>query len=231
MAYLPNRYRITKLKVLPQNWYVRGTRAQAGYSLAELLVAMVILMIVLGAIYGAWQSLSRTYAFAEEDMSAQTQARFAMAEMVEYIRTARQPATVALESLDAVITQAGAFSLTLWTDTERDGTHDLQLIRFRVVPDPLETHDAGTTFELWRELGDSPTGSFDENPTRLVTANVGNSSATYPLFQYKDSTGANTTDVTKIREVVISLRIDVDPDRSPATNVLTSIVQPRNLRQ
>ena len=203
---------------------------RAGYSLVEVLVVMLIMVVVLGAIYGVWHSLSRTYVFAEEDMSAQTQARAAMAEMVEFIRTARQPESVALESLDAVITQAGPFAITVWTDTLRDGTHGLQLVRFRVSPDPLVTQPAGTQFELWREQGDSTTGLFENAPVRLVTSSVGNDRSAYPLFTYKDSLGAVTTDLTSIREVEINLRIDVDPNRSPAVNVLKSTVQPRNLR-
>ncbi|MBN1631233.1 MAG: prepilin-type N-terminal cleavage/methylation domain-containing protein [Thermoleophilia bacterium] len=214
----------------PNRFGARAAR-QHGYSLMEVLVVMLIMVVILGAIYGVWQSLTRTYEFTEEDMIAQTQARAAMAEMVEYIRTARQPDTAAIPSLDAVITNAQPFAITMWTDTLRDGTHDLQLIRFRVSPNPLDAHPSGTHFELWREEGDSTTGLFEDPPTRLVTTDVGNDSATYPLFTYRDALGALTTDVTKIREVEISLRIDVDPDRSPATNVLTSTVQPRNLRQ
>lgn len=196
-----------------------------------MLVVTVILLIVIGAVFGVWQGLARTYAFAEDDTTAQAQARMAMAEMVEYIRTARQPASPPSESLDAVITEAGPFSLTLWTDTVRDGSHSLQLIRFRVAPDPSVTQPPGTHFELWREEGDAGSGVFDNPPVRLITADVDNSSSLYPLFEYRDSLGAATTDVAKIREVQINLRIDVDPNRSPATNVLTSIVQPRNLRQ
>jgi len=60
---------------------------QTGYSIVEVLVVMVILLIVMTAVYGVWLSLGRTYAFAEEDQNAQTQARAAMAEMVEFIRT------------------------------------------------------------------------------------------------------------------------------------------------
>jgi len=223
--------RITRQRAYNATHFGGRPARQHGYSLVEVLVVMLIMVVILGAIYGVWESLTRTYEFAEEDMVAQTQARVAMAEMVEYIRTARQPDTVAVPSLDAVITDAQSHSITMWTDTLRDGTHDLQLVRFRVSPNPLDAHPSGTHFELWREQGDSITGLFDDPPVRLVTTDVGNDSATYPLFTYRDALGAATTDITKIREVEISLRIDVDPDRSPATNVLTSTVQPRNLRQ
>ena len=204
---------------------------QAGVSLIELLVAISLLLVVMGAIYGVWQGLSRTYAFTEEDMSVQSESRAAMAEMVEYIRTARQPFSVSVASHDAVIPEAGPFSITLWTDTNRDGSHSLQLIRFRVSPDPL-TSPSGTEFELLREQGDASTCSFvGAIPVRLVSSHVANDSAAHPLFTYMNALGQPTTDPTRIRQVVINLRVDVDPTHSPAVNVLSSVVQPRNLRQ
>jgi hypothetical protein len=179
-----------------------------------------------------WLGLSRTYAFTEEDMSTQTQSRAAMAEMVEYIRTARQPLSVAVAGYDTVIAEAGPFSLTLWTDTNRDGSHALQLIRFRVNPDPLASHPSGTKFELLREQGDASTCSFAGSiPVRLVTSNVANDSSLNPLFSYLNALGQPTNDPPQIRQVVINLRIDVDPSKSPVVNVLHSVVQPRNLRQ
>lgn len=205
---------------------------QAGFTLIELLVVMSLLLVIMGAVYGIWLGLARTYAFTDQDMAVQTQSRTAMAEMVEYIRTAREPLSVAVAGYDAVIPEAGPFSLTLWTDTNRDGSHSLQLVRFRVSPDPLVTHPAGTRFELWREEGDAETCSFEEaTPHLLVTSNIANDKAEYPLFTYVDALGQPTADPTQIRQVVINLRIDVDPTHSPTVNILKSVVQPRNLRQ
>jgi prepilin-type N-terminal cleavage/methylation domain-containing protein len=205
---------------------------QAGFSLIELLVVIGILLVIMGAVYGVWMGLTRTYAFTEEDVSTQTQSRAAMAEMVEYIRTAREPASVSLDGYDTVIPEAGPFSLTLWTDTNRNGSHALQLIRFRVNPDPLVSHPSGTKFELLREEGDASACSFaGAIPVRLVSSNVANDSSAFPLFSYLDALGQPTDDPAQIRQVVINLRIDVDPTRSPVVNVLRSVVQPRNLRQ
>ena len=202
---------------------------RAGFTLVEVLVASLLLLVVMAAIFAVWQGLTRTYAFTEDDITVQQEARLAMAEMVEYIRTSRQPDTVALPALDAVIVNAAPFSLTLWTDIERDGTHSLQLVRFRVSPDPL-TSPSGTAFELLREVGNPASGTFDDPPAHLVSSNVANNSASYPLFTYLDALGEETTDVTRVRRIQISLRVDVDPSRSPATNVLSSTVQLRNLK-
>jgi prepilin-type N-terminal cleavage/methylation domain-containing protein len=214
------------------NGVPRRSAPQAGFSLIELLVVMAILLVVMGAVYGVWQGLSRTYAFTEDDMATQTQSRAAMAEMVEYIRTAREPLSVDVEGYDTVIPEAGPFSLTLWTDTNRDGSHSLQLVRFRVNPDPLVSHPIGTKFELLREQGDAATCSFAGTiPVRLVTSDVANDSSPYPLFTYLDALGQPTADTAQIRQVVINLRVDLDPTKSPVVNVLSSVVQPRNLRQ
>lgn len=209
----------------------KPTSRQEGFSLVEVLIATSLMLVVMSAVFGVWLGLTRTYAFTEDDISAQQQARMAMAEMVEYIRTARLPETVPSLALDTVITEAEPFSITVWTDTDRDGTHALQLVRFRVSPDPLAPQAAGTSFELWRETGDSETGLFINPPVRLVSSNVANDSASFPLFTYLDALGSETTDLGRIRRVRIDLRIDVDPNRSPATNVLTSVVEPRNMKQ
>ncbi len=83
-----------------------------------------------------------------------------------------------------------------------------------------------------REQGDASTCSFaGAIPVRLVSSHVANGSAAHPLFAYVNALGEETTDPTQIRQVVINLRVDVDPTNSPAVNVLSSVVQPRNLRQ
>ncbi len=228
----PSRHRLITRAAPGPKWPAgRPAGREAGYSLVELLVTMSLLLVVMGAIYGVWSGLSRTYAFTEEDVSVQTESRAAMAEMVEFIRTARQPSTVTVAAYDAVIPEAGPFSITLWTDTDRDGSHGLQLVRFRVVPDPL-TSPSGTQYVLVREQGDDATCSFaGAIPVRLVSSHVANDNTEHPLFTYLNALGQPTTDPTRIRQVVINLRVDVDPNNSPAVNVLSSVVQPRNLRQ
>jgi len=219
------------MKIYPHRIFGSRRLGQDGFSLVELLVVSLLLIVIMGAAFAVWQGLSRTYAFTEDDIKVQQEARMAMTEMVEYMRTARQPVSVSSEELDAVITEAEPFSVTLWTDIERDGDHDLQLVRFRVSPDPLVTHPSGTLFELLREVDSSETGAFVDPPTRLVSSNVANDSAAYPLFIYRNALGEETDDLTRIRQIEINLRVDVDTGRRPATNVLSSVVQPRNLRQ
>ena len=219
---------------------------QEGMSLIELLVASVLLLVVMGAIYGVWSGLQRTYAFTNDDMIAQDQARVAMGEMVESIRTARLPESAPSEAYRAVIPIAERNSVTLWTDIDKDPNHDLELIRYRV-------DTAGRT--LYRDEGTIVGGSITWGSERLVSTNVSNGeNAGDPtdqalwLFTYHNANGTRLSfddedgsdagpflreipDPTSIREVRIRLRVDIYADQAPITHQLTSVVQPRNLRQ
>ena len=115
-------------------------RGDGGFTLVELLVAMVLMLVIMAGIYAIWFGLQRTYSFTNDDMTAQEQARTALNEMVEFIRTARQPDPAPSDELAVVIVSADANSLVCWTDVDRDPNHDLELVRFRVddgYPHPL----------------------------------------------------------------------------------------------
>lgn len=194
--------------------------------MVELLVAMGVLVLVMAAIFGIWLGLGRTYAFTQDDILAQDQARAALGEMVEYIRTARTPDTVTSEELDKPIVSADANAIVVWTDTDRDSGHDLELVRFRV------DSDAGI---LYRDTSDAGELTFPTGTSvRLVTNNVGNDDES-PLFSYYDFNGSimetPVADPWSIREVHINLTVDIFTDRRPVAHLLSSIVQPRNLRQ
>jgi prepilin-type N-terminal cleavage/methylation domain-containing protein len=201
-------------------------RPNNGFTLVELLVAMVLMLVIMAGIYAIWFGLQRTYSFTNDDMTAQEQARSALNEMVEYIRTARQPDPAPSDELAVVIVSADANSLVCWTDVDRDPNHDLELVRFRVDE---------ATRTLYRD--DSQTGDptfSGAHSVRMVGKWLSNNSET-PLFSYTSGNGTvlptPVTDPTQIREVAIDLRIDVYTDQAPIAHQLRSVVQPRNLRQ
>lgn len=208
---------------------------EGGVTLVELLIAMMLMLVVMAAVYGVWGRLQNTYAFTEQDMRAQAEVREALGEMIEYIRTARIPASTVEESLNAVIPQADPFEIWLWTDIDRDPNHDLELVRFWVQ------RNADGTTALNRQESPGGDGNWDGAPVRVVDQNVRNGgdgatldSTVNPLFVYSDVNGdplLGNFDVTLIRTIGIDLRIDIDVDRAPVVHELSSVVQPRNLRQ
>lgn len=205
----------------------RRTSAQ-GLSLIELLIAMMLLIVVSAATFGVWSRLENTYSFFQDDVSAQEEARMALGEMIELIRTARLPDSVPAEYLDTVIPRAEPQEIWLWTDTDRDVNHDLELIRFYV-------DDARRLIRQESVNGD---GNWNGAAVRIINSNIDNNAAN-PLFRYYDAAGlelakdidGRTIDPTQIREVHIDLRVDIDSSRSPVVHELKSVVQPRNLRQ
>lgn len=209
-------------------------RSEEGVSLIELLIAMMLMLVVMGAVYGVWSRLESTYSFTEDDMRAQAEARVAIGEMIEYIRTARVPETVPSEYLDTAIPLADPFEIWLWTDIDRDADHGLELVRFKV------TREDGATY-LIRQQSLNGDGDWDGALVRVVNQNVRNGgdgvgldANVNPLLEYTDANDAPLTgnfDVTKIRKVRINLRVDIDVERAPIVHELSSIVQPRNLRQ
>lgn len=206
-------------------------------------MAASLLLVVMAAVYGIWFGLQDTYVFANDDMLAQEQSRTAMGEMVEYIRTARLPESPPNESLKAVMPVARRNDIMVWTDTDRDVDHDLELVRFRV------NQDQGV---LYRDQATIAGTSLTWDSERLVTPNVANrvdyddlSDDSTWLFTYYDAAGTELQfddsdtgtiryeipDPTQIREVSIKLLVDIYADQAPITHELTSVVQPRNLRQ
>ena len=204
----------------------RAGRGQAGFSLVEVLIAMILMLVVLGAIYTIWFGLQRSYSFTDDDFTAQDQSRRALGEIVELIRTARQPDPAPSEDLNLVIYLADANELICWTDVDRDPAHDLELVRFRV-------DTASRT--LFRDTSDAGDPAFPTGESvRLITNWVSNS-ASRPLFGYVGADGqpmaTPVADPTLIREVQIDLLIDVYEGSRPIAHELRSVVQPRNLRQ
>jgi len=225
---------VTALKELLRK-AIRSVSGEHGFTMTELLVVCLLLVVVMAAIFGIWSALQRTYTFTDEDMTAQTEARTALNEMVEYIRTAREPGPVYGDDLNLVIVRAEPNLLILWTDADRDDDHDLELVRFRVDSDARALYrDQSQTGDITFSTGTS---------TRLVGSWVSNGSDPEDwLFRY---TGANSStlemaesatdplhlvDPTKIREVQIVLKVDVVMGESPQYHELASIVQPRNIR-
>ena len=98
--------------------------------MVELLVAMVIMVVIMLAVLSVWSRLESTYAFTNDDLVAQAQARTAMGEMVESIRTSQLNTDAPTEALKAVIPVAKPNELWLWVDPQGAGT--LSLVAFKV---------------------------------------------------------------------------------------------------
>lgn len=198
-----------------------------GFTLVEVLIAMMLMVVVVVAVYAVWFGLQRSYQFTEDDMRAQQEARTALNEMVEFIRTARQPVSAPSDALDLIIVAADDNSLVCWTDVDRDDAHDLELVRFRVN---------ATEQTLYRDTSQTGDSTFASGTSIRMVGRWLSNGDSLPLFTYTDASGVelstplSTADLIQIRAIAIDLRIDIEAGKSPIAHQLTSVVQPRNLR-
>ncbi len=224
------------------SWRCRKTASdEAGLTLVELLVVMMLMMVVMGAIYGIWAGLARSYTFAEDDIRAQDEARMALNEVIEYVRTAREPDASLIppgsEYLEALMPKAGPYEIWVWTDLDRDPSHDLELVKFA-----LEEDASTGLYFLTRETSPAGNGNFPGTGVRIINQNIRNKDNSLPVFEYFDGNGLelapDADDVgefiaqpNEVQEVEIDLHVDIDPSRSPIAHEISSVVQPRNLRK
>jgi len=215
----------------------RESCREKGFSLVEVLVASMLLLILLVSAYGIWIGLQRSYNFTEEDLQAQQEARAAMNEMVELIRTSREPEIVVSDELDLVIVRAEKNALVCWSDVDRDAGHTLELVRFRVNTDEHTLYrDTSTVADLSFSSGTTQTrlvGAWvtndDDTGNELFTY-IGMNGLALPMTLGTASDPSHVIDPTKIREVHINLKVDVIMGSRPEYHVLSSVVHPRNLR-
>ncbi len=153
-----------------------------GFTLVELLVAMLVGGILLAAVLMSFQTQHRTYLGQEQVVELQQNARAAMDMIARDIRTAGYDP----HDLGAGITDASSGRLEF---TRSDHTGTLETIAYSLYDD--ESMSDGVTGDLMRQNGGSP-GTVAENIRFLE-------------FNYLDDDGNTTTVPENIRAVQVSI--------------------------
>lgn len=194
---------------------VPGGMDARGFTLMELLVAMGIGMVILGAIAGTFMTQTRFYNAQEQVNEMQQNARAAMDLISREVKLAGYKPTGT--SITGVAYNASA--LRIRADLDGNGT----------INDSSDEHlvyafNSGTS-QITRTYG--ATGSTPQ----VVTNN-----ATAFSFTYLDSSGAATTTEANIRQIAISITARTSkPDPNYTTNngyrtyALSTVITPPNL--
>jgi type II secretory pathway pseudopilin PulG len=223
---------------------------EAGITLVELLVSMVVLGVVSTLLLGIWFSLQDSYAFSVRSAKQQEMARDSLSRLVREIRDSGGQAGSAagssiLTAKPQKISFTTAFNAAGVGEVRVDGHGD----GYPYLPPQggyeyvVDADGTSGTLYRWRdtdeELGRSPDDRVD-----AVVTNVVNGSQ--PVFRYTCiNTGSGPsetpigapyetsepTDLTSIISVQIHLKIDLNPGKSPQYMDLISTAQPRNQRQ
>jgi len=230
--------------------------SQAGLTLIEVLVTMIIMSVVGTMLVGGWISLQRAYAFTRATNSARATARDALDRMSSELR-ASQPPTAAVATqfyLPATPTypyMCGPTSCVFYSAYNNSAAADGSGLAL-TGPTPPPTSairltaiwlDTSTSTLYWQR--DTNNNGLDASDRKIVLAskNVVNTAVTVSrnifTYYFRDLTtgvyshsstlstsGANN--VANLRSVQVELVIDANMSHTPTYVDLTTTVRPRN---
>lgn len=176
----------------------------AGFTLIEMLVALLILSIVAGVAYGIFGSLSKS--FTTQDVAAKTQQNLRIG--IDFMtRDIRMAGLDPLDTADAGIVDATATAFRFTADKNMDGD----------VDDPAEDVTYRLNGNKLELIDDQGAVTLNENITDFE-------------FIYFDTDGAATTVVQNIRSVGITLTATTPAGRSaPVERTYNTLIRCRNI--
>lgn len=198
------------------------TNTKSGLTVVELIVSVAILGLITGTITLFQRDLFSLNFIAQNNLSAQLDARHVLKQMVAELR---ETSPSSLGSYPLALASSSA--ITFYTDTDGNGIKERvryylsgkNLMRGYLVPtgSPLVYNNANET-------------------NTVSVANIYNSSTT-PIFEYYDTNYAGTTtalsfpvNIPSVRMVKITVVIEKDPNKSPVPITVTTKVNLRNLK-
>lgn len=228
---------------------LRGRRrsAQAGITLVELLVTMIILTIVMTMLVTSWISLSNSYAFTSRDNQARATARDALTRVSSEIRDA-QPAIATsttpfylggtspyvCDANDCVFYSAYNNPLAY----SQSGTSGLSRVALTAIW--LDTSGTQAQKTLYWQRDTNGNGALDSNDRKIILAtNVVNTAASVnkPIFTYNLYSGASgyttatsltAANVASLASVQVDIIVDANLSHAPRYIDLMTTVEPRN---
>lgn len=193
-----------------------------GFTLVEILVAMSLFTGLFVLLINFQKDIFTNNIFIQNSLVAESEARGTLKRIIAELRAA-SPSNNGLYPLAATDKN----NIIFFSDIDKDGLRE-------------QVHYFVATSSLWRGVI-KPTGSpyvyLDTNESlSVVVRNIVNSTST-PVFNFFDDTYSGTSSplawpvsVSDVRLVSITIMIDADPIRSPATMTFSSQVMIRNLK-
>jgi type II secretory pathway pseudopilin PulG len=204
---------------------VNELKSEAGFTLVEVLVVASLLIVVLGATLGAFNSFQQTSQNNALQNDSQDQARNALTLLTRELRNLASPRDAAPNSVERNGAQDMIFRSVGGT-RPAGSLNDRNERRVRFCLN-------GTQRILYRQQQTWTTASSPSLPTdtacpgsgwdstqRVISANTVND--TRAVFSY------NNTTLNRITEVTTALFVDVNPGKAPAETSLQSAIFLRN---
>jgi type II secretory pathway pseudopilin PulG len=211
---------------------MHSLRRQDGFTLVEVLVVSVLMIVVLGATLTALSSFQRNISVNQKQNDAQDTARAGMDLMARDIRNLASPTRDEPLALDQnlakdIVFQAEGMSKPPNSDNPSNTTRVRYCLGddrkvYRQVQTWKTEFFAGmpSTAACPGPVGPEGTAAWTTGLTRVVAENVSNGGR--PVFSY------NAVDPRDVTEVSMLLYVDATPTAPPAETTLQSAVYLRN---
>ena len=182
-------------------------RSERGFSLAELLVACVVVAFVMAGLLITLQSGQESYLRGANEVEATQSVRVAIERMAQELRVAGFCPTCGTPPFDAITAQS-ATGFTIQNDWDGDG----------VITTPGTVTDANGNVRGEQIIYSFTGGAITRQETGVdasaLTLATGINALT---FTYQDSAGVTTATAANIRSVVVTLT--TQPQSQPAATM------------
>lgn len=199
-------------------------RDQKGFSFLEFVLAISMALIVIFIVTLFAKDMLAFNSSAQASLSAQLESRKILKSLVSQLRSA-SPSAVGAYSIETAATN----TIIFFADVNEDG--DADRVRF-FLDHPSRTIQRGIVLAS----GAPPSYNLGSETLTTMINDVSNGTST-ALFTYYDTYYAGTSsplalpiNITLIRMVGVTVHIDDDPTRMPATLIFTSKASLRNLK-
>lgn len=173
----------------PRSTVRRSPRGDAGLTLIELLVTMILMGVVSSLVVGAVAQAARVVAHTEDEETGLQDAKVILDRIGRDIRESRGVVCV-----PTVADPACLGHLQLWVDANSDYVQQssTEVVTWELRPNPDGVHS-----DVWRTVGLGSTTDHLQASSLIVNA----------IFDYQDADGASTT-AAAATEVQITLSYD-----------------------
>jgi type II secretory pathway pseudopilin PulG len=221
-------------------------REQSGWTLVELLIAMTLMLVVLGATLNSWDGFITRQAKATRLQDQQDRTRFAMDRMIQQLRNLANPVVASQNTIDTAEDYKLIFQTTdpakQWVmycvdTTTRTLWYQVSTI---IAGNPPVNAEMRTGCPSTKQSGTALAPNFWAN-TQQVTLAI-NNGASRPAFSFTtvdSSSGAasllatpvSTVNKPKVNAVSADIWVDNNPADKPPETELRSGVYLRNQNQ
>jgi prepilin-type N-terminal cleavage/methylation domain-containing protein len=214
-------------------------RRQDGVTLVELLVSIIIAGVLSTMLIGTWLTLNRSFRTSTISTEQRDHAQQAISLMEREIRDAE--AVTAMPILKA---QSSQLLLTTTFNNAGNETNVNQprRVQYQLAEDPDDPAGLPASKQNWQlvrikdRLGSAP--GFGDDPQQVLVDHVVNS-VTEPIFYYtyydadgiwRRDSNVTSANLLHLLTVEVHLKVDQNPGHSPEYLLITTTIQPRNLR-